>query len=138
LQKSKKYKAIEMQKQDELPFLVELTLDDDRAFYDILLEAIDKSFLSLGEPVKTSIYLYLENSMGIKKPEIPFRINDFQNALEKLFEIGARHLEILIIKNLHEKIKIKYRRDMPPCVVPNLTFQEYIRYVKMTYENSSR
>jgi hypothetical protein len=55
-----------------------------------------------------------------RKPEIPFRIDDFQNALEKLFGIGTRHLEILIIKNLHEKIKIKYKRDMPRWVVPDL------------------
>jgi hypothetical protein len=67
LQNSKNYKAKAIQKQDELSFIVELTLDDNRAFYDILLEAIDKSFLSLGEPVKTSIYFYLENSMGTKK-----------------------------------------------------------------------
>jgi hypothetical protein len=125
-----------MQKQDDLPFLVELTLDDSTSFYDILLKAIDKSFLSLGEPVKTSIYRYLENS-GIKKLEIPFRINDFQNALEKLFGVGARLIEILIIKNLNEKIKIKYKDDLPSWLIPDLTFQEYIRNAKVTYENST-
>lgn len=57
-------------------------------FMTFFLEAIDKSFLSLGEPVKKSIYLYLENS-GITKSEIPFRINDFQNTLEKLFGVGT-------------------------------------------------
>jgi len=124
-----------MQKQDEFPFLVELNFDDNVAFYDVFLEAIDKSFLSLGEPVKTSIYRYLENS-GINKIEIPFRINDFQNALEKLFGVGTRHIEILIIKNLHEKIKIKYKNDLPSWFVPDITFQEYIRQIKMTYENS--
>ena len=124
-----------MQKQAEFPFLVELNFDDNVAFYDVFLEAIDKSFLSLGEPVKTSIYRYLENS-GINKIEIPFRINDFQNALEKLFGVGTRHIEILIIKNLHEKIKIKYKNDLPSWFVPDITFQEYIRQIKMTYENS--
>ena len=136
-QNTKKYKAKTIQKQDGLSFTVELMLDDARPFYDILLEAIDKSLMPLGEPAKTAIYFYLENSMEIKKHEIPFRISDFQNALEKLFGIGARHLEILIIKNLHKKIKIKYKDDMPSLVVPDLTFQEYIRHVKMTYENSN-
>ena len=131
----KKNKAMAMQKQDEFPFLVELNFDDNVAFYDVFLEAIDISFLSLGEPVKTSIYRYLENS-GINKIEIPFRINDFQNALEKLFGVGTRHIEILIIKNLHEKIKIKYKNDLPSWFVPDITFQEYIRQIKMTYENS--
>jgi hypothetical protein len=135
LQNKKKNKSMAMLKKDESPFLVELTFDDDAAFYDILLEAIDKSFLSLGEPVRKSIYLYLENSIGLKKFEIPFRIIDFQNALEKLFGVGTRILEILIIKNLREKIKIKYKDDVSLWSVPDLTFQEYIRLVKMTYEN---
>jgi len=137
LQNKKKNKSMSMLKKDEPPFLVELTFDDDDddAFYDILLEAIDKSFLSLGEPVRKSIYLYLENSIGIKKIEIPFRIIDFQNALEKLFGVGTRILEILIIKNLREKIKIKYKDDVPLWSVPDLTFQEYIRFVKMKYES---
>jgi hypothetical protein len=124
-----------MQRQDELPFLVEITFDENVAFYDVLLDAIDKSFLSLGEPVRNSIYCYLENS-GIKKSEIPFRIDDFQNALEKLFGIGARQLEIFFIKNLHEKIKIKYRKNLHSCVVPDLTFKEYIHLAKSAYENS--
>jgi len=136
LQNNKKYKAKATQK-SELPFTVELKLDDNRVFYDILLEAIDKSFLAFGEQVTTSVYLYLENSMGIKKTDIPFRIDDFQNALEKLFGIGARYLEILVIKNLHERIKIKYKKNIPRWVVPDLTFQEYIRLVKITYENSN-
>jgi hypothetical protein len=55
--------------------------------------------------------------------------------LEKLFGVGTRILEILIIKNLREKIKIKYKDDVSLWSVPDLTFQEYIRLVKMTYEN---
>jgi len=74
--------------------------------------------------------------MGIKKQEIPFRIDDFQNALEKLFGIGARHLEILFVKNLHEKLKITCKWDMPRWVVPELTFQEYLRMVKKTFEGA--
>jgi hypothetical protein len=132
-----KYKTAAIQKQEERSFIVELTIDDDRPFYDILLEAIDNSFLSLGEPVKTSIYSFLENSMGIRKSEIPFRISDFQNALEKIFGIGTRKLEILFIKNLHQKTKIKYRKDLPSWMVPDLTFQEYIRLVRIAYENST-
>jgi hypothetical protein len=124
-----------MQKHVGLPFMVELSLDDNVTFFDFFLEAVDKSFLSLGEPVKKLIYLYLEDS-GITKSEIPFRINDFQNALEKLFGVGTRHIEILIIKNLHAKIKIKYKNALPSWFVPDITFQEYIRQAKMTYEKS--
>jgi hypothetical protein len=123
---SKQQKAKAIEKQNELPFFVELKLNDKRVFCDILLEAIDKSFLSLGEPVKTSIYHYLEKC-EIKKHEIPFRICDFQNALERLFGIGSRSLEILFIKNLSEKIKVKFKNDLSHRIVPELTFQEYIR-----------
>ena len=137
MQNHTKYKAAAIQKQEERSFFVELTLNDDRPFYDVLLEAIDNSFLSLGEPVRTSIYSCLENSMGIKKSEIPFRISDFQNALEKIFGVGTRMLEILFIKNLHNQIKIEFKKDLPSWVVPDITFQEYIRLVRMAYENSS-
>jgi hypothetical protein len=125
-----------VQTQYEPSFLVELTLDDNVAFYDVLLEAIDKSFLSLGVSVRKAIYCYLEKS-GIKKSEIPFRIDDFQKVLEEIFGMGARQLEIFFIKNLHEKIKIKYHEDMPYWMVPELTFKEYIRQVKRNYENST-
>jgi hypothetical protein len=137
LQNSKKYKIRTAQKPDEQPFGIELTIATHRSFYDILLEAIDEALSSLGESSKIAIYLHLENSMGIKKQEIPFRIDDFQNALEKIFGLGARLLEILFVKNLHEKIKTTYKWDMPRWVVPELTFQEYLHLVKMEFENSN-
>ena len=105
-------------------------------FYDFLLKAIDNSFLSLGEEARKTIYAYLENSMDIKIKEIPFRIMDFQKALENLLGIRTRRIEILVIKNLHDKIKIKYKENMPCYVIPEITFQQYIRYAKMNYENS--
>jgi hypothetical protein len=137
LQNSKKYKIRTAQKPDEQPFSAELTNGIHRSFCDTLLEAIDEAFSSLGESSKTAIYIHLENSMGIKKQEIPFRIDDFQKALETIFGLGARLLEILFVKNLHEKIKTTYKWDMPRWVVPELTFKEYLRLVKVEFENSN-
>ena len=137
MQNSKKYKFRTAQKLDEQPFGIELAIGDHGSFYDTLLEAIDEAFSSLGGSSKEAIYLHLENSMGIKRQEIPFRIVDFQNALEKIFGLGARALEILFVKNLHEKVKTTYKWDMPRWVVPELTFQEYLHLVKMEFENSS-
>jgi hypothetical protein len=137
LETKEKHKTHIAQKLDESPFAIELTIGEQDSFYDALLEAIDNSFSSLGESAKTSIYFHLENTMGIRKREIPFRIEDFQNALEKIFGMGTRHLEILFIKNLHEKLKIKYYWDMPRWVVPELTFKEYIRLAKIEFENSN-
>jgi hypothetical protein len=45
-------------------------------------------------------------------------------------------LEILFIKNLHEKLKVTYKWDLPSCVVPELTFQEYLRMVKKNFEEA--
>jgi hypothetical protein len=134
LHKSKERGIEGEQKTESDSFAFEMTIASDRFFYDIFLEAIDEAFSTLGEPLKASIYFCLENSMGIKKQEIPFRIDDFQNALEKLFGMGARHLEILYVRKLHEKIKATYKWDMHRWVAPELTFKEYIRLVKMNFE----
>ena len=133
---SRKYRTHTAQKLDESPFTVRLTIGAYSSFYDALLKAVDEAFSSLGESAKTSIYYHLENSAGIKRQEIPFRINDFQNALERIFGMGARHLEILFVKNLHKELKIKCKWDIPRGV-PYLTFQEYIRLVKAAYEDSN-
>jgi hypothetical protein len=121
----------------ETPFVVELTTETGQSYYDILLEAIDEGLSSLGESAKIAIYLHLENTFGIKKQEIPFRIDAFQEALEKLFGLGARHIEILFIKSLKVKVEVEYKWNMPSCIVPELTFQEYLRLVKMNFENSN-
>ena len=87
--------------------------------------------------MKTSIFFYLQNIWGIKKQEIPFRSEAFQNALEKLLNIGARQLEILFMKKLHEKFKTSYKWDMPRWIVPDLTFHEYLNLAKMNFEKSN-
>jgi hypothetical protein len=120
----------------DAPVYIELTITPDQSFYDVLLNSIDKAFSSLGDSAKTAIYFHLENLFEIKKLDIPFRIDDFQNALERLFGIGSRHLEILFIKNLHEELNTPYKCDMPRLVVTDITFQEYLQRAKMDFENS--
>ena len=137
MQKYNKRRAKTAQKLVESPFAVELTIGADVSFCDVLLESIDEAFSSLGESAKASIYSYLENEMDIRELEIPFRIDDFQNALERIFGMGARHLEILFIMHLHEKLKTKYKWHMPRWVVPELTFKEYVRLLKTKLENSN-
>jgi hypothetical protein len=137
LQSSKKHKNTTMQKLIEPSFDIELTLNTDVSFYDALLIAIDEAFLSLGEQARETIYFHLGNTMGIKKQEIPFRIYDFQNALEKIFGIGARSLEIMILKHLHKELKTTYKWNMPRWVIPDITFQEYLRKARKDYEKSN-
>jgi len=108
-------------------------------FDQILMDAIDEAFSGLGEKVKDSIYFHLEDLFKIKKQEIPLRISDFSDALEQLFGLGARSLEILIIKNLHSKIKVfcewpTYKGPLSKWIVTEMTFQEYVRIVGQNFE----
>lgn len=75
-----------------------------RDFEKLLLEAVDEGLSSLGEPSKQAIYFHLERGFNIKKQEIPYRVEAFVKAIEKIFGLGANFLEILIMKRLYEKI----------------------------------
>ncbi len=117
-------------------FSVELTFGAELPFSDVLLEAIDDAFASLGNSAKSAIFYHLENAMGIKKSEIPFRLDDFQDALESIFGIGARHLEIMFLANLHQKLRAEYDWNLPKGFLPELTFQEYVKLMRRSFENS--
>ena len=73
-------------------------------FNKLLLEAVDEGLSSLGESAKQAIYFYLKNSFNIKKKEIPFKLEAFNNGIEKIFGLGADFLKVLVLKSLYEKI----------------------------------
>lgn len=75
-----------------------------KSFEEILLDAVDEALASLGESAKQSIYYHLEEKFRLPREEIPKRIGDFAEGLEKIFGIGARFLEILIMKRLYDRI----------------------------------
>ncbi|MEM3616681.1 MAG: hypothetical protein QXN95_02540 [Candidatus Bathyarchaeia archaeon] len=75
-----------------------------KSFEEIFLEAVDEALASLGESAKQSIYYHLEEKFKIPRKEIPKRIGDFAEGLEKIFGIGARFLEILIMKKLYDRV----------------------------------
>ena len=84
-----------------------------KKFETVLVEAVDEAFSTLGESVKTSIYFHLEHKFIIPKQDIPYRIDDFSDALERIFGIAAKHLEILIMK-LGFEPRIAYAPGMYP------------------------
>jgi hypothetical protein len=103
------------------------------------MEAIDEGLLSLGESLRTTILFHLEENFKVKHSDIPSRIADFAEGLEKIFGRGATLLEILIMKNLNAKIGVacKWSYDeYPPGEqsVPELTFQEYIGLMRQNFE----
>ena len=108
-------------------------------FDQLLLEAIDEGLSSLGEAVKASIYIHLEGYFNIRKQEIPHKLSDFSNALERIFGLGARHLEILFMKHLHAKVEVTckwptYGWPLSKWIVPEMTFQEYVRLMRLSFE----
>ena len=109
-------------------------------FNEILLVSIDEALSSLGKNVAAAIYFHIEKTFNIKRGEIPQRISDFSDALEKIFGIGAKTLEILCMEKLYAKVKVIYKRpepEWPLCkwLIPEMTFQEHVRLMQQNYEN---
>lgn len=105
-----------------------------RDFQQLLLQAVDEGLSSIGESPKKAIYFHLEKTFKIKKHDIPSNIEVFADAIEKIFGMGADFLEILIMKRLHEKIKIEFDLDN----ASELRFIEYLGAVEKSLVEKSR
>lgn len=112
--------------------------DKDVKFEQILLSSIDEALSILGENAKRSLYLYLENVFMIAKQDIPYKFDDFSEALNRIFGLGTRQLEILIMKKLHEKITGQYGWEGPKWLVPDLTFRKYVELTRLRYEDAGK
>jgi len=121
---------------DEMPALViEATVNTRESFYKMVEQAIDEVFSSLGEPTRKGVYIELKDSFGIAKREIPYRINDFSDALDKIFGPTAAELKLLCMKNIQAKARIDYNWDLHESNKTELTFEKYIRVVKQKYKH---
>jgi hypothetical protein len=69
-----------------------------------IIEAVEESFSLFSSTVREAAYLHLERAFKIKKQEIPSRIEDFVDAIEQMFGVGAKLIEIRIIEVLHKHI----------------------------------
>jgi hypothetical protein len=75
------------------------------SFETTIIEAVDEGFAPFGHSSKQDIYFYLENTFKIKKQEIPYKIEEFADAIEQIFGAGAKLIEIRIIEALHKRIQ---------------------------------
>lgn len=98
-------------------------------FEKLLLEAVDEALSSLGMSSK-HIYFHLEKDFNLKKRDIPHKIGEFTNAIEKIFGPGARVLEIQIMKRLYEKVG-----PFKHFPKRNLTFIEYVEAAGYLYSS---
>lgn len=100
-----------------------------KGFERLLLEAVDDALASLGDSAKKAIYFHLENKFKIERNEIPQHVEDFADGLEKIFGIGARSLEILVMKNLYERIGQPLQWDKSK----ELIFAEYVAAARRSF-----
>jgi hypothetical protein len=75
----------------------------ENSFETAILDAVDAGFTPFGRFGKQVIYLHLESTFKIKKQEIPYKIEEFADAIEQIFGTGAKLIEIRIIEALHER-----------------------------------
>ena len=107
-------------------------------FNEILLQAVDLSFLSLGEKTRFAVYHYLETRYALSKQEIPDKIEDFVDALEQIFGAGAPRLLILIMKHIKEKVNADYKWNGPKWLVPDLNFVKYVKLMQLSCESDRK
>jgi hypothetical protein len=69
-----------------------------------IVETVDESLSSFCNLNKEAVYLRLENTFNIKKQEIPSRLEAFADAIEQIFGVGAKLIEIRMIGALHKKL----------------------------------
>lgn len=100
-------------------------------FEKLLMESIDEALTSLGESAKQAIYFHLEDKFKISKEEIPRRIEDFADGIEKIFGLGAHFIEILIMKKLYEKIGKPLKWDEKEELI-------FVNYVKAARQGFSK
>lgn len=100
-----------------------------KAFERLLLEAVDEALASLGDSAKQAIYFHLENKFKIERNEIPERVEDFAEGLQKIFGVGAQILEILIMKKLYDRIGQPLEWDKSK----ELIFAEYVAAARRSF-----
>ena len=98
----------------------------EQNFNRLFIEVIDETFSSLGESAKTAIYFHLERKFKIKKDEIPNTVANFAQAMDILFGISSKPLELMFMQRLNEKVKAEYGSVKPD----DFTFEKYVDMVK--------
>jgi len=101
-------------------------------FEELLLESVDEGLSSLGETCKQAIYFHLEKEFKLNKRDIAFRIKDFAEAIENIFGVGAKLLEIRIMKNLFKNM------GYPFPYFPNQECIEFTKYIESARVNKNR
>ncbi len=109
-----------------------------RDFDALLFEAIDEELSSISLVLRDKIYNFLEKDFGMKKEEIPSRLEEFSTAVKVMLGPGAMPLEILFMKQFHKKIAVKHKWVGPTWLIPDLSFQTYVEMKKQGINRQKR
>jgi hypothetical protein len=93
-------------------------------FRQILLEAVDYGLMVLGEIVRQTIYGLIEKDHGLKRAEIPERLEVFHKALESTLGMSAKTVERLVAKNIYQRLGLNFTPR------PEWTLGDYVSHVK--------
>lgn len=97
----------------------------DTAFLDVIDNCLRQVF---GEKTSQAILLHFERNKGLKREEIPCRIEEFNSGLAELMERGAPVLERMFIKFLCSKLQLEYESN------PELTFTDHVQKLRKRFE----
>jgi hypothetical protein len=75
----------------------------------------------------------------MNKNEIPKKINEFSDIIQKIFGSGAGRLEIKFMKTLYSKINLNfhfpdYEAPLSKWIVVDMSFIEYVDSMRRSYE----
>ena len=97
--------------------------ENKTSFEEALLEAIDEGLSVLGESAKQAVYCHLGKTFKITWQNIPYKLDEFTDAIEGIFGAGAKILEIQIMKCLFKQVGHTFKNYPRPT---DLTFTEYV------------
>ena len=100
----------------------------DEGFEEIFSEAVNNGFMRvLGKSCTQASYHLLEKSFGLTKQQIPRAIDQFTSAIEEIFGLGAKLLEITIMEYLARNITTVL---VFPLATDDFSFSEYVKRSK--------
>ncbi len=74
----------------------------------VLALALDDGLSVPGKIVRTAIYDRIEKSYGLKREDVPEKLEAFHRALEDLLGEIAKVMEKLIAKNLYRRLGLNF------------------------------
>jgi len=86
----------------------------------VLLKAIDEGFLALGKELRHAVYQHLQTRKGLRREELPDRLDEFSKALEEVFGWTSHVLEMVILKRLYAHLGLEFKEE------EGLSFKDYV------------